>query len=81
MHFYQIRLNALASKNVIKMFVVLRNTRSLFIVLIMEALRGHVKVLFNSPKMDFKKQNRYNEVLPCKILKIKKRLKNKPLFY
>ena len=28
--------------------------------------KGHVKNLYNSPKMEFKKQNRYNEVLPCK---------------
>lgn len=27
--------------------------------------KGHVKNLYNSPKMEFKKQNRYNEVLPC----------------
>ncbi len=27
--------------------------------------KGHVKNLYNSPQMEFKKQNRYNEVLPC----------------
>jgi hypothetical protein len=29
--------------------------------------KGHVKNLYNSPKMEFKKQNRYLEVLPCKL--------------
>ncbi|CDW89851.1 protein tyrosine phosphatase [Stylonychia lemnae] len=27
--------------------------------------KGHVKNLYNSPQMEFRKQNRYNEVLPC----------------
>jgi len=29
--------------------------------------KGHVKNLFNSPNMEFRKQNRYPEVLPCKL--------------
>ena len=34
--------------------------------------KGHVKNLYNSPKMEFKKQNRYNEVLPCNYLSFSK---------
>lgn len=28
--------------------------------------KGHTKNLYNSPQMEFRKHNRYNEVLPCK---------------